>query len=114
MCVPLATGPANMVASTSAAFPNSARYYVRNGNSEGFADERACVTIDGYGMVGRAAQPCDVGTWNVRDNRDACKPCDWGKGGGCAGFAGAAVLPALGPSWEQNVAAVSCRAESER
>lgn len=67
-----------MVASTSSAFPSSAQYYVRNGDSEGFADERACVTIDGYGMVGRASQPCDIGFWNVRGNRDACKPCDWG------------------------------------
>jgi hypothetical protein len=67
-----------MVASRASAYPNSAQFYVKNGDAEGFADVRACVTTDGYGFSGRGAQACEVGTYNGKDNWDSCKPCPWG------------------------------------
>lgn len=42
----------------NASFPTSAQYFVRNGDTEGFIDPMACVTIAGYGYNGRVAQAC--------------------------------------------------------
>lgn len=67
-----------MVASKTPGYPNSTRYYVKNGDAEGFADPRACVTVDGYGYDGRGAYPCEVGTYNQKDTLSECKPCPWG------------------------------------
>jgi hypothetical protein len=67
-----------MVASRASTYPNSAQFYVKNGDAEGFADVRSCVTTDGYGYNGRGAQACDVGTYNGKDNWDSCKPCPYG------------------------------------
>lgn len=44
--------------SPNASFPTSASYFVRNGDSEGFVDVAACVTIDGHGYDSRNSQPC--------------------------------------------------------
>jgi hypothetical protein len=40
----------------NASFPNSAAFYVSSGDTQGFIDDQACVTQDGYGYNGRASQ----------------------------------------------------------
>jgi hypothetical protein len=45
--------------SPNASFPTSASYFVRNGDSEGFVDVAACVTVDGHGYDSRNSQPCE-------------------------------------------------------
>lgn len=74
--------PTNMVArSDRATYPNSASYYVTNGDTPltgGFTDTRACVTQDGFGMSARGAQQCMQGFYNPKDTYSACAACDFG------------------------------------
>lgn len=72
--------PGGMVTSSDkAAFPNSASYFVDNGDgSRGFVDLRACVTRAGYGYSSRNAEPCAAGWYNGKDTYDICKACPYG------------------------------------
>lgn len=76
--------PVNMITSTNATgFPNSASYYVNNGDGTGgFTDKLACVTRPGYGFngtVGRGfSSPCPKGQYNSGDNWSGCTQCGYG------------------------------------
>lgn len=76
--------PVNMVTSTNAtAYPNSASYYVNNGDGTGgFTSKWACVTRPGYGFngtVGRGfSYPCAKGDYNSGDNWSVCTQCGYG------------------------------------
>lgn len=57
--LPTPAGPKNMVTAIKApntSFPNSAAFYVSSGDTQGFIDDQACVTQDGYGYNGRGSQ----------------------------------------------------------
>lgn len=103
-------GPTNMVTSKDGDYSNSAQFYIKQGDAEGYTDVKACVTKDGYGYNGRNSQPCEAGTYNARNTYDTCKPCGFGlttegvsKGitfascGLAAGFGYDAVLKAVVP-----------------
>jgi hypothetical protein len=70
-----------MVTSTdSAAYPNSARSYVDNGDgrTSGFVSKFACVNRPGYGFDGRWSFPCPLGKYNAGDNWSDCTICGFG------------------------------------
>jgi hypothetical protein len=66
------------ITSPNSSFPTSARHFVRNGDTEGFTNVAACVTIDGHGYDARNSQPCHKGFYNSKDAYDLCKQCPYG------------------------------------
>lgn len=73
--------PLNMVTSTSnVTYPRSASWYVSDSVTQtaGFISPMACVNQAGYGYDGRVSQPCNRGTWSLRDTYGDCKACDYG------------------------------------
>ena len=66
------------IMSPNESYPNSASFFVRNGDAEGFTSELACVNIDGYGYDSRFSQPCRKGWYNAHDTRGLCTQCPYG------------------------------------
>jgi predicted RNA-binding Zn-ribbon protein involved in translation (DUF1610 family) len=98
--------PINMITSTNAATnPNSASYYVSNGDGTGgFSSKWACVTRAGYGFNGTVGQgfsyPCALGSYNAGDNWNTCTSCGYGlttaaQGAGVT-FANCGTAPGFG------------------
>lgn len=60
------------ISSPNASYPNSAKHFVQNGDSMGFTNVMACVTIDGYNYDSRNSQPCHKGGWTGRSLHGTC------------------------------------------